>query len=146
MAMPPSTMKMPRQFKIVISTPPNTGAPIGARPLTSISRAKNRVNSWPLYISRAIARDSTAPPAPANPSNSRASSSWLISCASAQPIEAINSNTSDRVSGRRRPNLSLIGPKSSWPKPRPSRPAVRLSCAVAVSVCRSCAICGSAGR
>ena len=51
--------------------PPITGAKIGARPLTIMSTAKNRVSSAPSHTSRAIARAITMPLAPAKPAKKR---------------------------------------------------------------------------
>jgi len=50
------------------------------------------------------------------------------------------------INGRRRPTLSLHGPTSSCPRPKPMVVAVKVSWMAAVETPKSCSSVGSAGR
>ena len=78
---------MPRQSVTCRSWPPITGARIGARPITIISRENSRAASTPSKRSRTIARPTTMPAAPATPCNSRTAESVHTSLHSAQPTD-----------------------------------------------------------
>ena len=82
-------------------------------PFTVISKAKNWVSRVPWYLSRAMDRDSTEPPAPAKPCKKRQTISMLISRVRAHIAEAKINSSRDSASGFRRPMRSLSGPKNS---------------------------------
>ena len=66
----PNNVKITKTIRQVANdniTPPRAGAMTGATPFTSISKAKNFVNCFPLYKSLDIARDITAPAPPQKP-------------------------------------------------------------------------------
>ena len=50
-----------------VTPPPTTGAAIGARLLIALSMAMSFASSCPEYISAAMERDNTIPPAPPIP-------------------------------------------------------------------------------
>ena len=62
------------------------------------------------------------------------------------PIEAAMYRASPVSIGFRRPIASEIEPSSSWPRARPMRVAVMVSCTAAGRVPRSEVICGNAAR
>ena len=78
---------MPRQSVTCSSSPPTSGARIGARPLTSMSRAKKRAAATPVCRSRTIARAMTMPAAPAAPWTTRKPSSSQMLAAIAHSSE-----------------------------------------------------------
>ena len=62
-----STQKIPCQPVISAIVPPRIGAATGAIPLMAPIMASILANSFPLYLSAAIDREITIPPAPAIP-------------------------------------------------------------------------------
>jgi hypothetical protein len=93
-----------------------------------------------------IARPMTMPPAPAKPCASRATTSTARLGATAQTTPATAHTAALATSGPRRPYRSDTGPMTSWPKARPTRNEVRVSCTPLASVPKAVAIAGNPGR
>jgi hypothetical protein len=69
-----------------------------------------------------------------------------MSGAAAAPMLAAMCTAVATMSGSRRPTLSLHGPTSSWPTPKPMVVAVRVSCTRPAETARSSSSDGKAGR
>ncbi len=105
------------------SCEPITGARIGARPFTRAIRENIRTMAKPLNRSRTMAMATTPPPAAPMPISTRKKPSVVMSVDSAAPREATMCTAVARISGIRRPNLSLSGPTTSWPSGKADRGA-----------------------
>ena len=90
--------------------PPNIGAPTGAIPFIAAISEKVLANELPVYKSVTIDRDITNPPAPANPCINRQIRKECISRAYKQATVETIKSARERISGVRRPYLSLKGP------------------------------------
>jgi len=104
---------------------PMTGASTGASPLTSASRESMRTSGLPPNRSRTMAMATTPPAAAPKPWSRRKTLSHTMSGASAAATDAAMCSAVARISGRRRPTLSLHGPTMSWPNPKPTSPSTR---------------------
>ncbi|MOA30626.1 hypothetical protein D3C78_1517300 [compost metagenome] len=115
-ARPTSALNSARQWKIDCqpeipsSTPPASGARIGASPITSISCENARAAPIGSHRSRTTARDTTIPAQPPSAWTKRAAISHSRFGAKAQATEARVKMTTPSSSGMRRPSRSASGP------------------------------------
>ena len=93
-----------------------------------------------------MAMATTPPPAAPMPIRTRKRPSVAMSVDSAAPREAAMCTAVARISGIRRPNLSLSGPTTSWPSAKPTVVPVRVSCTAASETPRLASSAGKAGR
>ena len=141
-----STQKTPRQSITCSSCEPMTGASTGASPFTSARRESMRTSGLPPKRSRTMAIATTPPAAAPKPCSRRKTASQVMSGANAAPSEAAMCSSVERMSGSRRPTLSLHGPTMSCPKPKPIIVPVRVSCTAAAPTPSSDCSTGNAGR
>ena len=125
---------------------PITGARIGARPFTRAIRENIRTMANPLNRSRTMAMATTPPPAAPMPISTRKVPRVVMSVESAAPREAKMCTAVARISGILRPNLSLSGPTTSWPRAKPIVVPVSVSCTAASETPRLSSSAGKAGR
>ncbi len=105
-----------------------------------------RTSGLPPNRSRTIAMATTPPAAAPKPCSRRNTLSQTMSGESAAATDAAMCSAVARMSGRRRPTLSLHGPTMSWPKPKPTMVPVRVSWTAAAETPSSSCSTGNAGR
>ena len=101
------------------------GATIGAMPLMVPVMAITVISSWPLKLSAAMEREITMPPAPPTPCINRKAINISMLVENATASDARKNSVTDKISGLRRPYLSLSGPSTSCPAAKPIILAVK---------------------
>lgn len=144
--MPKRHQKMPVQHTFSARIPPPTGAAIGAIPFMAPMIASIFANSRPEYLSVATEREMTIPPAPAIPCIRRQPTNCIIVREKIHPIVATANKIMDTIRGRRRPYLSLIGPKNNCPTASPTMLAVSPNCTSEDVVLKYSDMAGRVGR
>ena len=130
-----STTKTPRHEVNRSTSPPIVGASTGATPSTSISRENRVAAARPTNRSRTIAIVTTDAAAAPTPCITRRPPSTATFGATRHRSDARTCTPTPTSSGRRRPKVSDSGPTRSWPRARPTRVPVSVSCTAAEVVC-----------
>ncbi len=105
-----------------------------------------RTSGLPPNRSRTIAMATTPPAAAPKPCSRRNTLSHTMSGANAAASDAAMCSAVARMSGSRRPTLSLHGPTMSWPSPNPIMVPVSVSCTAVAETPSSSCMTGNAGR
>lgn len=111
----PRVRKIARQPHAVSRSPPAIGANIGAVARTAVIVARTRADAAASWVSRTIARPTTAPTEAPTPWRNRIPTSTPIVGANPHTTPATANPASPTSRTRRRPKASDSGPTPSWP-------------------------------
>lgn len=122
--------KMPCHPLASAKKPPAIGAATVATPFMPPMTANTPASSRAEYLSAAMERERTTPPAPDTPCKKRKVMNCRMFSEKMQPAVDNRKSMSATDNTGRRPYLSLNGPKNSWPAASPAIQVVSPSCTI----------------